>query len=196
MPRIQGVNRKRAKCVAKCYRQPAVTMCTWNCIRAPNHFRVRWVVMYNQNPSIFRLNDMRFAHISLEAKHLVFPCLISLLFHNFLFLVHLDYRQQVCDAAFCRKPYLEVHMRTHTGERPFECDLCMKRFSQKSSLNTHKRIHTGQLLWFNQMKHMKCRGRSRRSSVWTKSKNSNKIWKLQHNNNNKNTFKCRPMRDW
>lgn len=22
---------------------------------------------------------------------------------------------QVCEAAFCRKPYLEVHMRTHTG---------------------------------------------------------------------------------
>lgn len=50
---------------------------------------------------------------------------------------------QVCEAAFCRKPYLEVHMRTHTGERPFQCNLCLKRFSQKSSLNTHKRIHTG-----------------------------------------------------
>ncbi|XP_068914467.1 zinc finger protein 25-like isoform X1 [Tenebrio molitor] len=48
-----------------------------------------------------------------------------------------------CDACFCRKPYLEVHLRTHTGERPFQCDVCEKRFTQKSSLNTHKRVHTG-----------------------------------------------------
>jgi KRAB domain-containing zinc finger protein len=48
----------------------------------------------------------------------------------------------ICGKGFSQNGDLQNHIRIHTGDNPYKCDVCGKVFNQNGNLQRHIRIHT------------------------------------------------------
>ncbi|XP_030271972.1 zinc finger protein 569-like [Sparus aurata] len=55
-----------------------------------------------------------------------------------------SFKCDICGKDLKYKSTVNIHMRTHTDERPYSCSTCGKHFINRSNLTDHMRTHTGE----------------------------------------------------
>lgn len=55
------------------------------------------------------------------------------------------YKCVYCDYICTRKEHLYTHTRIHTGEKPYKCNFCDFKSTQSSNINSHMKVKHAQL---------------------------------------------------
>ena len=56
----------------------------------------------------------------------------------------MTFRCPLCSKNYEGEHLLQIHLRTHTGERPYKCEICGKCFNRNGTLKRHVMLHTGE----------------------------------------------------